>query len=262
MPRSIWNGTIAFGAVAVPVKLYSAVQSKTVHFHEVHLEDGSRIEHRRFCSKEDEEVPREEIVRGFEVRQGKYVVVDKEEIDAAAGERTRIIDVEHFVDADAIDPVFYEKAYYVGAQKDGADAYRLLHDALEQTGRAAIGRFTFHNREYLAAVRPYDGVLALHTMRFADELVDAGDLDMPSGGRKPDDREVEMAEQLTESLHRPFEPGDYEDEYRKAVLAAIRRKAEGQEIEAPDEPAEEPPDDLLGALQASLGKTTKKKAKA
>src|SRR4051794_2900268 len=245
MPRSIWNGTIAFGAVAVPVKLYSAVESKTVHFHEVHLADGSRIEHRRFCSKEDKEVPRDEIVKGFEVRQGKYVVVEKEEIDAAAGERTRIIDVEHFVDARAIDPVFYEKAYYVGSRDEGADAYRLLHDALERTGRAAIARFTFHNREYLAAIRALWGVLALHTLRFADELVDADDLDVPSAGRKPDEREVEMAEQLTESLHRPFKPTDYEDEYRKAVLDAIRRKAEGHEIEAPEEPEQEPPDDLL-----------------
>jgi DNA end-binding protein Ku len=252
MPRSIWNGTIAFGAVAVPVKLYSAVESKTVHFHEVHLADGSGVEHRRFCSKEDKEVPRDEVVKGFEIRQGKYVVVDKEEIDAAAGERSRIIDVEHFVDAGAIDPVFHAKAYYLGARDEGADAYRLLHDALERTGRAAIARFTFHNREYLAAIRPYDGLLTLHTMRFADELVDPKDLDVPRAARKPDEREVEMAEKLTESLHKPFRPEDYEDEYRKAVLAAIRRKAKGQDIEPPDEPEPEAPDDLLAALEASL----------
>jgi DNA end-binding protein Ku len=254
MPRSLWNGTIAFGAVAVPVKLYSAVESRTVHFHEVHLEDGARIEHRRFCAKEDKEVPRDEIARGFEIRQGRYVVVDKAELDAAAGPRSHVIDVEHFVDAAQVDPVFHDKAYYLGAQDEGADAYRLLHDALERTGRAAIGRFTFHNREYLAAVRAHDGVLALHTMRFADELVDPGDLDIPKASRKPGDREVEMAEQLTESLHRPFRPEEYEDEYRKAVLSAIRAKAKGKEIERPEEPADEAPDDLLAALRASLGK--------
>jgi DNA end-binding protein Ku len=254
MPRSLWNGTIAFGAVAVPVKLYSAVESKTVHFHEVHLADGARIEHRRFCSKEDREVPREEIVRGFEIRKGKYVVVDKEELDAAAGPRSRIIDVEHFVDAAQVDPVFYDKAYYLGAQDEGADAYRLLHDALERTGRAAIGRFTFHNREYLAGIRPFDGMLVLHTMRFADELVEPGDLDISKARRKPGDREVAMAEQLTEALHRRFRPEDHEDEYRKAVLAAIRRKAKGKDIEPAEEPAEEPPDDLLAALEASLGR--------
>jgi DNA end-binding protein Ku len=254
MPRSLWNGTIAFGAVAVPIKLYSAVESKTVHFHEAHLKDGARIQHRRFCAKEDREVPREEIVKGYEVSPGRWVVVEQEEIAAAAGPRSRVIDVEHFVDAAAIDPVFYDKAYFVGAQDDGEDAYRLLHDALAQTGRAAVGRFTFHNREYLAAIRPYDRVLALHTMRFADELVDADELDVPRASRKPGDREVEMASRLVESLHEPFRPERYHDEYREAVLAAIRRKAKGEEIEAPERREPEPPDDLMAALQASLGK--------
>src|SRR3954467_2662238 len=218
MARSIWNGTIAFGLMTVPVKLHTATESKTVHFHEVHLDDGARIEHRRFCSKEDKEVPREEIVRGFEVRNGKYVVVDKEEIDAAAGARTRIIDVEHFIDAGEIDPVFHDKAYYLGAQDEGADPYRLLHDALEKTGRAALGRFTFHNREYLAAIRPHDGVLVLHTMRFADELVPPGDVDFDAPEKGPSKREVEMAKKLVESLHTDFRPGAYKDQYRKAVL--------------------------------------------
>jgi DNA end-binding protein Ku len=279
MPRSIWNGTIAFGAVAVPIKLYSAVETKTVHFREVHLADGAPIQHRTFCSKEDDEVPRDEIVKGFEIRSGRYVVVDKEEIDAAAGTRSRIIDVEHFVGFHEIDPVFYDKSYFVGARDEGADAYRLLHDALERTERAAIGRFTFHNREYLAAIRPYDDVLALHTMRVADELVAPGDLDVPKASRKPDARQVAMAQRLIESLHEPFRPGNLHDEYRETVLAAIRRKAKGGEIAAPEEPPREEPDDLMAALEASLGKgsggngarkskstkkskTTKKKAKA
>jgi DNA end-binding protein Ku len=255
MPRSIWNGTIAFGAVAVPIKLYSAVESKTVHFHEVHLADGARIQHRTFCSKEGREVPRDEIVKGFEVRAGRYVILAKEEIAAAAGGRARIIEVEQFVATEAIDPVFYEKSYFAGAQQDGADAYRLLHDALERTGRAAIGRFTFHNREYLVAIRPYDRVLALHTMRFADELVDAGELPMPgAAARPPDAREVEMARRLIDSLHEPFRPGRLHDEYRAAVLAAIERKAAGEAIEPVEEPPPGAPDDLLAALQASLAK--------
>src|SRR4051794_23638899 len=132
MPRSLWNGTVAFGAVAVPVKLYSAVESKTVHFHEVHLKDGARIEHRPFCSKEGKEVDKDDVVRGFEVRSGKYVVLDKEEIDAAGGTRSRIIDVEAFVPLDQIDPIFYAKSYFLGARDEGADAFRLLHDALEE----------------------------------------------------------------------------------------------------------------------------------
>jgi DNA end-binding protein Ku len=268
MPRSLWNGTIAFGAVAVPVKLYSAVEPKTVHFHEVHLEDGARIEHRPFCAKEGKEVPREEVVKGYELPSGRYVVLDKEEIDAAGGSRSRIIDVEHFVAATDVDPVYYEKSYFLGAREEGPDAYRLLHDALERSGRAAIGRFSFHKREYLVAIRPYGGVLALHTMRFADELVDAKDLDTPRRARKPEAKELKMAKSLIASLHEPFRPGKLHDEYREAVLAAIRRKAKGKEIEAPDAPATEPSDDLMAALEASLkGRTPdarkpKKKAPA
>jgi DNA end-binding protein Ku len=253
MPRSLWNGTIAFGAVAVPVKLYSAVEAKTVHFHEVHLEDGARIEHRPFCAREDKEVPRDEVVKGYELASGRYVVLDKDEIDAAGGSRSRIIDVEHFVTATDIDPVYYEKSYFLGSRDEGLDAYRLLHDALERSGRAAIGRFSFHKREYLVAIRPYGGVLALHTMRFADELVDAEDLDTPRKARKPEAKELKMAKSLVASLHEPFRPGKFHDEYREAVLAAIRRKAKGKKIAVAEEPATEPPDNLMAALEASLG---------
>jgi DNA end-binding protein Ku len=258
MPRSLWNGTIAFGAVAVPVKLYSAVETQTVHFHEVHLEDGARIEHRPFCAKEDKEVAREDVVKGYELSSGRYVVLDKEEIDAAGGSRSRIIDVEHFVAAANIDPVYYEKSYFLGAREEGPDAYRLLHDALERSGRAAIGRFSFHKREYLVAIRPYGGVLALHTMRFADELIDAEDLDTPRRARKPEAKELKMAKSLIASLHEPFAPGKLHDEYREAVQAAIRRKAKGKEIAVVDEPTTEPSDDLMAALEASLGDRKRK----
>jgi len=252
MPRSIWNGTIAFGAVAVPIKLYSAVEAKTVHFHEVHLEDGAKIEHRTFCSKEGKEVPRDEVVKGFEVRSGRYVVVDKEEIAAAGGSRSRIVDVDRFVPLADIDPVFFDKSYFVGPQDDGIDAYKVLHAALEQTERAAIARFTFHNREYLAAIRAHENVLVLHTMRFADELVAPKQLDVPRAARKPDKREVDMAQKLIESLHEDFRPGRLHDEHREAILTAIKAKAKGKEIVAEDEPDAEAPDDLMAALEASL----------
>jgi DNA end-binding protein Ku len=258
-PRSIWNGTIAFGLVSVPVKLYSATESKTVHFKEVHEADGAGIEHRRFCSKEDKEVPYEEVVKGFEVAAGEYVVVDKEEIAAAAGPRSRIIDVEGFVDAGEIDPVFYERAYYAGPGKDGEDAYRLLHDALERTGRAGLGRFVFHNREYLVAIRTVGNVLAVHTMRFADELVDPGDVDYEAPDRAPSKQEIEMAERLLDSLARDFDPSDYKDEHRKAVLSLIERKAKGEKIEPPEEEVPEQPEDLVAALEASLGASPKRK---
>ncbi|HEX2103620.1 MAG TPA: Ku protein [Solirubrobacteraceae bacterium] len=253
MPRSIWNGTIAFGLMTVPVKLHTATESKTVHFSEVHLDDGARIEHRRFCSREDKEVEYKEVVKGYEVSESTYVVLDKEEIAAAAGDRGHVIDVEHFVDAGEIDPVFYEKTYYLGAGKDGAEPYRLLHDALDATGRAGIGRFTFHDREYLAAVRAVDGVLVLHTLRFVDELVPGADVDVPEPSRGPGRREVEMARRLIDTLHEDFRPDGYEDEYRQAVLDVIERKAAGEEIAPSEEPEAGDQDDLMAMLEASLG---------
>jgi DNA end-binding protein Ku len=252
MPRSLWNGTITFGVIAVPVKLYTATESKTVHFREVHLDDGAKVEHRRFCSKEDAEVPYEEVVKGYEVRDGEYVVLSKEEIEAAAGDKAHVVALEAFVEAAAIDPVHYEKTYYLGAGKAGADAYRLLHDALRQSGRAGLGRFTFHNREYVAAVRPLDGVLALHTMRFADELVPGKDIEFDPPSRKPQDKEVEMAGRLVDSLHEKWDPRKRRDQYREAVLEMIERKAAGkQPRKAKEKPPEETPD-LMAALEASL----------
>lgn len=252
MPRSLWNGTIAFGLVTVPVKLYAAVESKSVHFQEVHLKDGARVEHRRFCAREDREVPYDDIVKGYEVGDGEYVVLEKEEIAAAAGARTRTVEVEAFVTAADIDPVFYERPYYLGARDGGEDAYHLLHDALVRTGRAAIGRFTFHNRGYLVAIRPLDAVLVLHTMRFADEVVGGGELGFDAPQRGPTDRELQIAGQLLESLREDFDPGRYRDEYRESMLELIERKAAGRPVEMPaEEPPEEVPD-LMAALEASL----------
>lgn len=251
-PRSIWNGTIAFGLMSVPVKLHTATESKTVHFHEVHLDDGARIEHRRFCSKEDDEVPYKEVVKGYEVELDEYVVLDKVEIAAAAGDGAHRIEVEHFVDAGEIDPVFFDRTYWLGAGKDGAQPYRLLHDALAQAGRAGIGRFTFHGREYLTAIRARDDVLVLHTLRFADELVPAKDVDVATPSRGPGDREVKMAAELIDSLHEKFRPERYQDEYREAVLKVIDAKAKGEAIEPEDQPAAGDSADLMAALQASL----------
>jgi DNA end-binding protein Ku len=251
-PKSIWNGTISFGLVHVPIKLYSATESKTVHFSEVHVSDGAPIEHKRVCSKEDKEVPFKDVVRGYEVSEGKFVVLDKDEVAAAAGGRGKVIEIEEFVPEGEIDPIFFDKTYYVGS-RDEAEPYRVLQAALERAGRVGIGRFTFHNREYLAAVRNLDGVLALHTMRFHDEIVHADDLDAPKPGKGPAKREVEMAGELVKSLHTKFKPDDYEDTYREAVLDLIKRKANGEDLtpEQP-EPDEETPD-LMAALQASLG---------
>ena len=258
MPRSIWNGTITFGMVNVPIKLYSATESKTIHFHQVHARDGSRIEHRRICPKEDREVPYEEIVKGYEVAADKYVVLEKDEVKAAAGDRGKVVHLTEFVDAGEIDPVFYEKTYFVGS-RDDEDVYRLLHEALRRSGRAGVGRFTFHNREYLVAVRALDDVLALHTMRFHDELVDPGDLEIDGTERKPEKRMVAMADQLISSLSENFDPASYEDSYRASVLDLIKRKASGKEIDLVAQEEPEHGDDLMAALEATLGQAGNQK---
>jgi DNA end-binding protein Ku len=253
-PRSIWNGTVTFGLVNVPVKVYSATESKSIHFHQVHLADGARIEHRRVCPKENKEVPNDEIVKGYELSKGGFVELTKDEIAAAAGERSKLIDVEHFVEGDQIDPAFYDKTYYLGSGDDGEDAYRLLYRALEKSGKVAIGRWVFHDRERLVAVRPLDGkILGLHTMHFHDEVVEVDDLDLPNPQRNPSEREIEMAGKLVKSLAAKFEPENYEDTYREAVLAVIKRKAKGEEIVSePEETKQQDSDDLMAALEASL----------
>ncbi len=249
--RSIWNGTITFGMVNVPVKLYSATESKTVSFHEVHARDGSRIEHRRICPKDDREVPIEEIVKGYEVSEGKYVVLERDEVKAAAGDRGKIVNITEFVEASAIDPVFFEKTYYVGS-RDDEDSYRLLLEALARADRAGIGRFVFHDREYLVALRALEDVLALHTLRFHDEVVDGSDLELGKPSKKPGKRELEMARKLVGTLSEQFEPEDYADTYRDSVLALIKRKAAGKEIDLVAQEEPEHGDDLAAALEASV----------
>jgi DNA end-binding protein Ku len=252
MPRSIWNGTIAFGLVTVPIKVYSATESHTVHFHEVHAKDGSRIEHRRICPKDGKEVDYKDIVKGYEVSRGTWVELTDDEIAAAAGSRSRRLDIDHFVPADDIDPDFYERAYYLGAQDKSKDAYALLHAALERSGRAGVGRWIFRNRERTVVLRAIGDVLAIHTMRFADELVDPGDLELGRVRRKPSEREIKMASSLVDGLHKTFDPAAYEDSYRDAVLEVVARKAQGKNIEPPADEEPQAADDLLAALEASL----------
>ncbi len=252
MARSIWNGTIKFALIAVPIKVHSATEDRTVHFHQVHDTDGARIKQKRICSKEGKEVPYKQVAKGYEVRGGEFVLLSQEEIDAAAGARAHVIELEEFVRQAEIDPVFYERTYYLGAGEDAADAYRLLHDALGRSGRAGLGRWVFHNREYLVAVRSLDGALALHTMRFADELVPAGELDVPDPSRAPSKREVEMAGTLVESLHSRFDPKSFKDSYRERVLDLIARKAKGEELDLPEPQEPEETGDLMAALEASL----------
>jgi DNA end-binding protein Ku len=254
MPRSIWRGAISFGLVNVPVKLYSAVSKKTVRFNQLHDADGERIQQKRVCSKDGEEVPFEHIVKGYELGPDRYVVISPEELEALDPKKTRTIDIEDFVDLDEIDPLFYEHPYYLAPDTGAAKAYKLLLAALEQTNKVAIARVVIRSKEYLTAIRPSNGVLTMETMLFADEIVPSEQLDdLPDEDVRATDREVAMARQLIESLASEFDPTKYRDEYRERVLDLIERKAEGQEIviqTAPEEPAKVP--DLMAALEASL----------
>jgi DNA end-binding protein Ku len=253
MTRSMWNGTVMLGRIPVPVKVYSATEDHTIHFHPVHAADGVRLEQRRVCAKEGREVPSEEIVKGYERSSGKYVVLGQDEIAAAAGDRAHVIELEEFVVTDQVDPIVFDRTYHLGAQdQDARRPYRLLHDALAKTGRAGIGRWVFHNREYLVTIRALGGVVALHTMRFADELVDPAKLDVSRAKRAPNRREVEMAGRLVDSLHASFDPEEFSDSYRERVRQLIAAKARGEspKIEPPRPAGGEV--DLMGALEASL----------
>src|SRR3954467_5792143 len=252
MPRSIWNGTITFGQVNVPIKLYSATESKTVHFNELHAKDKARIEHRRFCSKENKEVPYEEVVKGYETGNGKYVVLEKEEVAAADLSGGKVVELEHFVRAEEIDDVYYDRTYYVGAQDGGEDGYRLLLGGLLKSEGVGIGRFVFHNKEQLVALRALDGLLGLHTMRFADEVVSGRDLDIPKPSKQPAKREVEMAGRLVDTLETSFDPTDYKDTHRARGQKLIQEKGAGKEPDLPEPEEREAPDDLMAALEASL----------
>ncbi len=248
--RSIWNGTLTFGAVAIPIKLFSATESKTISFKEVRESDGSRISHKRLGAESGEEVEFKELDKGYDTGKG-VVLLTKEEIAAADGSRPKVIEIESFVKGDDIDPVFYDKAYHLGANKGGEHAYNVLLAALEKSGRVGIGRFVLRSREQLVALRPIQGALGLQTMRFADELVAPDDLDFPELTKKPGEKEVAMAGKLVEMLAGDWEPEQYEDTYREAVRALIKAKAAGEEIKPAEEKA--PTDDnLMAALQASL----------
>jgi len=251
-PRSVFNATITFGLVNVPIKLHTSTDNKTVRFREVHESDGAPLEHRRLDPETGEIVPYDDIVKGFEIGEDEYVVLTKEEVKAAAGERTKTIPIDEFVPAAEIDPVYFAKTYYVGPREGGEAAYKALQTALEETGRAGIGRMTFHDREYLVAVRALDDVLALHQLRFADEVATEKELELNEPGRGPSEREVKMAGSLVESMATDFTPEDYEDTYRERVVEMIEAKAKGKQVVRPkdDEPAEE--SDLLAALEASI----------
>ena len=234
--RSIWSGAISFGLVVVPVKLYPATEQKDIRFHQFKEGTDQRIRNKRVSEQTGREVDYPDIVKGYEVEKGKFVIVIPEELEGVAPEKTRTIEIQGFVDIAEIDPIYYEKTYYLapdgqaGAQK----AYALLLRAMKDEGMVAIGRFVMRTKEYLAAVRPMDGILVLETMFFPDEIRDTSEVENVPVRRQAGDRELKMAKQLIGSLATEWDPKRYHDEYRERVLKLIRDKAKGKEVVLPE----------------------------
>jgi DNA end-binding protein Ku len=256
MPRSIWTGAISFGLVTVPVKLYSAVNRKTVRFNQLSARTGNRIAQKRVDPQSGEEVAFEDIVKGYEITPDRYVVIEPGELETLQPKKTKTIEIEDFVELADIDPIYYDHPYYLAPGPGGAKPYRLLLEAMEDTGRVAIAKVIIRSKESLVALRPMGDVLGLATMLFHDEIVDQATLDeIPAvDDVKTTERELAIAKQLIESLAADFDPEKYRDTYRDEVVALIERKAQGEQIavQPVTEEKAEPVPDLMSALKASL----------
>jgi DNA end-binding protein Ku len=264
MPRAIWSGTISFGLVNVPVKLYSAVRDRSVRFHQLHAPDSSRIQQRRFCAQEDREVPNTEIVKGYEIAPDRYVVVEPDELAALQPVASRAVEIEDFVGIEEIDPIYLNHPYILAPAEGAAKPYSLLLEAMRRTGKVAIARVVLRSKEYLVAIRPWGEALLMSTMSFSDEIQDAhalpeiGELDA-----SVNERELDIACTLVESISQPFEIGKYHDSYRDALLDLIDRKAAGEQVAVgpPPEPARLQAPDLMSALEASLEEVRARRGK-
>jgi DNA end-binding protein Ku len=255
MARSIWTGTISFGLVTVPVKMYSAVNRKTVRFHQLNKTTGSRIAQKRVDPTTGDEVPYEDIVKGYELSPDRYVVIEPHELEALDPAKTKTIEILDFVDLSEIDPIFYDHPYYLAPGTGGAKPYKLLMEAMRETNKVGIAKVVIRSKEQLVALRPMDGdVLGMATMIFADEVVDPKRLDDLPDDVEVNDRELEIAQQLVESLAGEWDPSKYSDTYRNQVLEMIERKAAGEEIAVQPqvEGTDEVVPDLMAALKASL----------
>ncbi len=256
MARSIWTGAISFGLVTVPVKLYSAINRKTVRFHQLNGKSGVRIAQKRVDPSTGDEVAYEDIVKGYEIAPDRYVVIEPGELEAIAPKKTKAIEIEEFVELSQIDPIYYDHPYYLAPGPGGAKPYKLLVEAMRETGKVGIARVVIRSKEALVALRPIGDALGMATMIFADEVLSADRIDeiKEAEGLSTTKRELEIAEQLVESLAGDFDPDRWHDAYRDQVLEMIERKAQGEEIAVQPEPEEDaaPAPDLMGALKASL----------
>lgn len=254
--RSIWTGAITFGLVTVPVKLYPAVREENISFHLLHDQDHARLKRRMVCSADEKEVHPEHMVKGFEIAPDQYVIIEDSEIEAVQPKRSKTIEIEDFVDLGEIDPLYYDRPYYVVPQETGTKPYQLLVEAMEKAGKVGIARFVMRNRENLCALRPLKGVLVMETMHFGAEVIPvdrAADIPSPA---KVEERELKMARQLIESLAGSFDPDKYKDEYVQAIRELVEKKAAGEKIVTAPEPEKAPgrTTNLMEALQASLAR--------
>jgi DNA end-binding protein Ku len=257
VPRSLWTGSLSFGLVNVPVALLPAVRDQDLHFRQLHQKDGAPIEVQRWCSKEDVEVPYDEITHGYELEDGGQVIVSDLELEAIEPRRTRTIEIEQFVDLDEVDPVYFDHPYFLvpASEDDGARrAYRLLTEVMSRTNRAALGRFVMRAKEYLAIVRERDGALTLTTMLFADEVRPVKDVCAPTGkAHKPTRKQLDAAVSVIEALSGDWDPEKHTDEYRARLKRVVDRKRKGATIEMPEQREEpKPAPDLMAALEQTL----------
>jgi DNA end-binding protein Ku len=252
--RPIWSGTISFGLVSVPVQMYSATESKELRFHFLHKDDLQPIGYDKVRKDTGEHVDTDDVVRGFEIEKGRYVPIEDEDLDRLDIELTHSIDICDFVDLEEIDPIYFRKAYYLLPQDGAEKPYRLLVRALDETGKVGIAKVVIRNKQHLAALRSYDGVLVLETMYYADEVRKP---EKVNGKARLQKAEVEMAKSLVENLSDSFKPDKYDDTYRKELLDLIRTKAKGAKLPEPQEEEEGEVVDLMEALRASVEETKK-----
>jgi DNA end-binding protein Ku len=257
--RAIWSGTISFGLVSVPVRMFSATESKELRFHFLDRRDLKPIGYDKVRKDTGKSVPSDEIVRGFEIEKGKYVPIEDEDLDRLDIELTHSIDICDFVSLDEIDPIYFRKAYYLLPDRGAEKPYRLLARALEETGKVGIAKVVIRNKQHLACLRTYEGVLLLETMYYADEVRQPAELDGDVKGGRLQQTEVEMAKSLVENLSEPFDASKYDDTYRKELLSLIRAKAKGKKLPEPEEEEEGEVVDLMAALRESVEQTRRKR---
>lgn len=251
MPRALWKGAVSFGMVSIPIKLYTATEEKDISFNQLHKKDHERIRYQRYCPADDEVVELGDIVKGYEISPGEYVVLENEDFEKVPVDTTHTIEITDFVPASQIDPIYYQKTYYLEPEKVGAKPFALLREVLKDSELVAVAKVTLRQKEQLATLRLYNNTIALETMFYSDEIRSTEEFDVPADG-KVGERELKMAKSLVEMLTGDFEPEKYQDNYREALLELIEQKAEGQEISRPAAPAVSKVTDLMEALRASV----------